>query len=81
MISKPLTELLKKNNFKCNQAAQVAFEQLKDVLCTAPVLQLPDFAKAFVVEYDVSGKEIQAVLSQDGRPITFYRKALSPRAL
>lgn len=75
MIFKPLTELRKKNNFKCDQAAQVAFEQFKDALCTAPVLQLPDFAKAFVVECDVSGKGIQAVLSQDGRPITFYSKA------
>ena len=46
-----------------------------------PVLALPDFAKKFVVESDASRTGLGVVLMQDGRPITYYSKALSGRAL
>lgn len=42
-ISKPLTNLLKKDAFQLNQEATQAFERLKQAMITAPVLGLPNF--------------------------------------
>ena len=55
MISKPLTELLKKDGLKWNPKAEEAFEQLKKALSEVPVLRLPDFSKPFMLETALSG--------------------------
>ena len=38
LISKPLTDLLRKNAFQWNKVAQSSFEQLKSTMASAPVL-------------------------------------------
>lgn len=56
-----LTKKYKPNKVNCERA----FQDLKDSLCTEPVLQSPDFEKTFTVQTDASG--IGAVLLQEGQ--------------
>nr|GLL25166.1 uncharacterized protein LOC109147136 [Ipomoea trifida] len=62
-MSKPLTDMLRKDAFQWSLAAEQPFEQLKHALCHAPVLALPDFHNDFVVEADTSYKGIGALLA------------------
>jgi hypothetical protein len=70
IISKPLTELLKKNTmFIWISDHDVAFQTLKTALVTAPVLTLPDFSLQFCIETDASDYGVGAVLMQNNHPI------------
>jgi hypothetical protein len=69
-IAAPLTEIVKKSvGFKWNDEQDKAFNLLKDKLCSAPILALPNFTRAFEVECDASGIGMRAVVMQDTRPI------------
>lgn len=80
-LGKALTDLLKKDAFVCSPKAKAVFNQLKTAMTTTLVLALPDYSKAFIVEYDASGKRVGAVLMQEGRSIAYYSKTLSPKNL
>ena len=81
-ICSALTDLTKKDkDFFWNNLCEVSFEKLKESLCKAPCLQMPDFEKQFIVTTDASSKAIGGVLSQyvDGieKPIAYESKRLS----
>jgi hypothetical protein len=66
-IVKPITSLLKNDTkFNWSSRCNEAFEQLKVLLTTAPVLAQPDIEKPFDVYCDVSGSGLGCVLMQEG---------------
>ena len=76
-MSKPLTNLVKKNNFDWKLDSSAVFDKLKKAITSAPVLALPDFREEFILETDASDLGVGAVLSQCGRPIAFMSWSLS----
>jgi len=62
VISRPLTQLLKKDGFRWEPEAETTFEHLKKATSEASVLGLLDFSKPFVVEIDVCDNGVGAVL-------------------
>jgi hypothetical protein len=55
-ISKPMTELLKKDKkFEWTPVCEASFQELKKRLTTAPILVMPDMEKLFSIYCDASG--------------------------
>ena len=78
-----LHELKRKGvTFRWGPEHQTAFETLKRVLSEAPVLQIPDFRKEFVLVTDASDLAVSAVLNQKiGEhlaPISYHSRILTP---
>jgi hypothetical protein len=65
-LAKPLTNLTKKNvPFEWVSDHQKAFEKLKQILSTEPLLIYPDFSQPFIAACDACNKEVGAVLSEE----------------
>ena len=70
-IAKPLTEFLEKDKeFHLSNDCVIAFDQLKKMVCEAPILQSPDWSREFEIMCDASDYAIGAVLgkSSNGKP-------------
>jgi hypothetical protein len=80
-IVAPLTTLTRKDAFSWTPVETKDFEQLKEVMCKAPVLTTPDFTKTFIVEYDALGNGIGVFLMQERRPLAFEGRPLKGKDL
>lgn len=68
-IASPLTDTLRKGEPEkvgWNEAKESAFQHLKGVLSSGPVLRTRDYSKEFIVQCDASDKGLGVVLSQVG---------------
>ncbi|GJU18327.1 putative reverse transcriptase domain-containing protein [Tanacetum coccineum] len=76
-IVKPLTILTQKcKTFDWGEEQELAFQTLKDKLCNASVLALPDGPEDFVVYYDASELGLGCVLMQRGKVIAYASRQL-----
>ena len=75
----PLRELLHKDTeFTWNDSYQSAFNTIKKMVCKDTTLRYFDVEKPIIIQVDASLKGLGAALLQDGRPIAFASKALTP---
>ena len=85
-MAAPITSLLKGGPVRLQWSAEAnrAFDHLKTLFTSVPVLAHPDPSLPFIVEVDASEAGIGAVLSQHSgtplklRPCAFFSKKLSP---
>ncbi|GJY12068.1 putative nucleotidyltransferase, ribonuclease H [Tanacetum coccineum] len=76
-IAKPLTLLTQKNKtYVWGDEQDEAFRILKEKLCNAPVLALPDGPDDFVVYCDASKQGFGCVLMQKGKVIAYASRQL-----
>ncbi|GJU85077.1 putative reverse transcriptase domain-containing protein [Tanacetum coccineum] len=76
-IVKPLTSLTQKNQkYEWGVYQEESFQTLKDNLCNASILSLPDGAEDFIVYYDASNQGLGCVLMKRGKVITYASRQL-----
>jgi flagellin-specific chaperone FliS len=80
-IIQPIQLLLKSKFYEWNQDCNEAFEKVKSILTSEPLLKLPDFNLPFVISCDASGYGIGAVLEQENHPISYYSRKLHAHEL
>lgn len=79
----PISETLStKKKFVWTPEAEIAFQRIKDLLTSAPILCNPDFDKKFFLQCDASDYGIGAVLVQldekgEEKPVAFMSKKLN----
>ncbi|GKE91818.1 putative reverse transcriptase domain-containing protein [Tanacetum coccineum] len=72
-----MMKLTQKNmKFDWSEKAEVAFQLLKQKLCSAPILALPEGSENFVVYCDAYRKELGAVLMQREKVIAYASRQL-----
>ncbi|GJX25392.1 putative reverse transcriptase domain-containing protein [Tanacetum coccineum] len=77
LISKPLTKLTQKDKkYEWGKEEEEAFLTLKQKLCSAPILALPEGTKDFVLYCDTSLKGYGSVLMQREKVIVYSSRQL-----
>ncbi|GJZ07056.1 putative reverse transcriptase domain-containing protein [Tanacetum coccineum] len=76
-ITKPMTKLTQKSvKFDWSEKAEAAFQLLKQKLCSAPILSLPEGSENFMVYCDASHKGLGAILIQREKVIAYASRQL-----
>ncbi|GJU57678.1 putative reverse transcriptase domain-containing protein [Tanacetum coccineum] len=76
-IAKPMTKLTqKKIKFDWSDKAEAAFQLIKQKLCSAPILALPEGNEDFIAYCDASIKGLGAVLMQREKVIAYASRQL-----
>ncbi|GJR09010.1 reverse transcriptase domain-containing protein [Tanacetum coccineum] len=76
-IAKPMTKLTqKKIKFEWGDKQEAAFQLLKQKLCSAPILALPEGSEDFIAYCDASKKGLGAVLMQREKVISYASRQL-----
>ena len=74
----PLTKLISSNvKFKWTDKHQKAFEAMKKMISREVLLAHPDFNEPFDIHDDASDYQLEAVISQEGKPIAFCSRKLN----
>ncbi|GJT68191.1 putative reverse transcriptase domain-containing protein [Tanacetum coccineum] len=77
-ISKSMTKLTQKGvKFDWGEKEENAFQLIKQKLCSAPILDLPEGSEDFVIYCDVSHKGLGAVLMQRENVIAYASRQLT----
>lgn len=84
-IAAPLSDLIRKGQLHqvpWTTSTEQAFQQLKETLTCAPVLQRPDISLLFIIHTNTSDRELGTVLSQaikgEEHPVLYLIDQLSP---
>ena len=78
-ITWPLSQVTKggaRAKFFWSEPQQKAFKELRNRLCSAPVLTLPDLQQPFEIETDASDYAIGEILTQQGHPVAYHSDTL-----
>nr|GFC51413.1 putative reverse transcriptase domain-containing protein [Tanacetum cinerariifolium] len=76
-VSRPMTKLTqKKVEFEWGDTQEAAFQLLKQKLCSAPILALPEGSEDFIVYCDASNKGLGVVLMQREKVISYASRQL-----
>ena len=66
------------SNAKWSDAEQNAFDTMKRIMASEIILAYPNFDKPFEIHTDASAYQLGACFSQDGKPIAFYSRKITP---
>ncbi|GJY92275.1 putative reverse transcriptase domain-containing protein [Tanacetum coccineum] len=76
-IAKSMTKLIqKKVKFDWGDKQEAAFQLIKQKLCSAPILALPEGSEDFIVYYDASIKGLSVLLIQREKVIAYASRQL-----
>nr|GEV06483.1 putative reverse transcriptase domain-containing protein [Tanacetum cinerariifolium] len=76
-VARPMTKLTqRKVKFEWGDKQEAAFQLLKQKLCSAPILALPEGSKDFIVYCDASNKGLGAMLMQREKVISYAPRQL-----
>ncbi|KAK8942809.1 hypothetical protein KSP39_PZI009568 [Platanthera zijinensis] len=76
-VSAPLTKLTQKNAaFVWSDKCEEAFQELKNRLCTAPILTLPTEGLDYAIYVDASHAGLGCVLMQEGKVVAYGSRQL-----
>ena len=90
LIAQPMIQLMQKNVlFNWDHACTQMFKYLKSLMCVKPILQQPDYTKAFFLVTDASAYGMGAILLQEGElnprtkklmlcPVAYYSNTFTP---